>query len=481
MTALIWIFLSLADTLLAALAVISILRHPREPRAMLAWLLAIILLPFVGLALFVLIGEPRLERTRRKRRRRRQHLALSLSKRTTGLAEHHALRLIDKLDPPARTLMRLASRVGSYPPTHSNRVTLYRDEAHFIDVVRGAIDSAHAHIHLEYYIFKPDETGKMIRDALIAKARAGVACRVLLDYIGSWWLSRHFLRPMLDAGVEVAFFLPVAPWQGRWRVNFRNHRKLLVIDGALGFTGSHNIGNEYRGRHPVFGDWQDTNLSIVGPAVQQLQEVFVEDWNYSTGFELVQATYFPPPAPAGDDIVQVVPSGPDTDLNAVHDVVFAALGIARRSICIVMPYFVPDAATLHALQSAAHRGVKVQIIVPARNDAPIALWAGRSFYEELCRTGVEIYEYPLGMLHNKVIVVDAEWSLVGSANMDHRSFRINFELSVLLYGARLAEQLLRDFRGFLGESRRIAPDGREPWSFRESLALGAARLVSPLL
>lgn len=473
--------LLLLNFALVLAAVLDVLRHPREPRAMLAWILALVLLPGIGLLAFILIGEPRLQRTRRKRRRRRQRLSVRLSPRTAALQALHALRHAGQLQPAVQPLMEVAARVSGSQPTRGNQVVLYSDEERTFQALCDTIAAAQSHVHMEYYIFRADEAGRTIADALIARARAGVRCRLLLDYVGSWGLPRRFIRDLEKAGVEVEFFLPVAPWQGRWRINFRNHRKLTVVDGRVALLGSHNIGNEYRGRHPQFGSWQDTNLLLRGPAVQQLQEVFVEDWNYCTGIELVSEEYFPPPEPAGEHVVQVIPSGPDMDLNPLHDVVFAALNAARESIAVITPYFVPDGATLQALQSAAQRGLRVQLVIPARNDNTLVLWAGRSFYPELTRTGVEVYEFPHGMLHNKVMVVDGWWSLLGSANMDHRSFRINFELSSIFYEPTLAQELLADFESFRRRSRRMARHGRTRWTFSQSLAIGAARLVSPLL
>jgi cardiolipin synthase len=331
---------------------------------MLAWIFAVVLLPGIGIICFLAIGTPRLERTKRKRRRRRQRLAVSLSQRPP-LDSLHATRLVERLAPATRHLMKLATRVTAHPPTHSNRVTIYPNEEQSLYALRDLIASARSHVHLEYYIFRPDETGTMIRDALIARARDGVEVRVLVDYLGSWSLKRAFTAPMLEAGVQFDYFLPVVPWQGPWRINFRNHRKILIIDGRLAFTGSHNIGNEYRGRHPSLGIWQDTNLSIEGPAVQQFQEIFVEDWYYTTGHELVSRTYFPDPEPVGSHIVQVIASGPDTDANPILDVVFAAIAAARRSICILTPYFVPDEPLLQALQVAAYGGATDAVSMPS--------------------------------------------------------------------------------------------------------------------
>lgn len=478
-----WTILSiLVNYVLVAVATIHILRHPREPRAMWAWILWIAIVPVIGLITFVAIGTPRIERTRRRRHRRRQQLVISLSRRASNIAALSAAQLLDKLDASTRHLMRLATRVSSYPPTHSNAVTIFDDEQSSFEELKRLIREARSHVHMEYYIFRPDEAGMEMCEVLKAKAREGVEVRLLLDYIGSWSARRSsFTRPLREAGVEVAFFLPVVPWQGPGRINLRNHRKILVVDGEIAFTGSHNIANEYLGRHPTLGLWQDTNLTIRGPAVRQLQEVFIEDWLDSTGRELTSDKYFPPAMPVGQHIAQVIPSGPDTGVNAILDVMFSAITAAQRSIRVMTPYFVPDAAVLQALQSAAQSGVQVELVVPSQNDMRLVLWAGRSYYAELVRAGVEVYEYDAGMLHNKVMIVDDFWSMVGSANMDHRSFRLNFELSIVLYDSGLAQELLEDYNSLKQNSRRIAPDGHLNWTFGESLLLGGARLFSPLL
>jgi cardiolipin synthase len=286
---------------------------------------------------------------------------------------------------------------------------------------------------------------------------------------------------MRDAGVDVAFFMPVIPWRGRLRANFRNHRKIVVIDGKIGFTGSQNIGDEYSGRRTKMGPWRDTHMRVLGPAVHELQEVFVEDWNYATDEDVVADEYFPMLEAPGDQVVQVIPSGPDTYTQVMHQLLFAAIGAARRSVCVITPYFVPDAAMILAFQSAAYRGVKVQIIIPAKTDQRITLWVSRSYYTELLRAGVELYEYDLGMLHSKVVVMDEAWALVGSANMDERSFRLNFELTSILYDSTLADELYADFAELRSKSRRVRSEDVKALPFGESIKIGLARMASPLL
>ena len=476
-----WSALIVLEFVLVAAAILTVLRRPREPRAMWAWILALLLLPVLGLVLFMLIGEPRLKRTRRRRQRRRQKLAPVLSPRSEALRDVHATVESVPIAHELSNLVKVATRLSRHAPTHGNQVSIYYDAEKTFLARQLAIEAAESHVHLEYYIFQPDDTGRALRDLLIRKVAQGIRCRVLLDYVGCWRWPRRFARSFREGGVELAFFLPVVPWRGRWRVNFRNHRKIAIIDGKVGFTGSQNIGDEYLGRLKKYRPWRDTHMRIVGPAVQQLQEIFVEDWHYATGADLVADELFPVPQRVGGRTVQVIASGPDDHSNAMHQLLFAALAASKRSIAIATPYFVPDASMLLAIQSAAYRGVRVRLLVPARSNHRVVLWAGRSYYTELAAAGVQIYEYDLGMLHSKVVVVDDSWALVGSANMDERSFKLNFEVTAILYDAELARELQTDFESLLARSRRIDRTEPNAWTFRESMCLGLARLASPVL
>ena len=476
-----WTALTLALEVPALVAIVYLLRRPREPRAMLAWILALIFLPGVGLLLFLLFGEPRRRWHRRRRRRTHRRLKTAAFGATIDWRPEDFTYCARDARPELRPLIGLTERLDSYSPTHGNHVTVCHDAERTFQTIQQAVANATDHVHLEYYIFQPDQTGQAVRDLLIAKAREGIPCRLLLDYVGCLRLPRRFVRPMEEAGVHVAFSMPIVPWHGRWRVNYRNHRKIAVIDGQIGFTGSQNIGDEYRGRLAKFGPWRDTHLRIAGPAVQQLQDVFVHDWYYSTQQALTDRRYFPKPTNAGDHVVQLVPSGPDLPAPVMHQLLFAAVSAARSSIRFITPYFVPDTAMILALQSAALRGVRVQLVIPTCSDHRIVLWAGRSFYPELTQAGVEIYEHDETMLHSKVVIVDQTWAMVGSANMDERSFRINFELTAILYCQELAEELHRDFEIQITRSRRIHTSDADKLSAAHSIALGLARLASPLL
>lgn len=466
---------------LAWWAILAVLRAPREPRAMLAWVLALLFLPGLGPVFFFLLGEPKLERTRRRRRRRRQQLASSLSAKIEAVRAAHAAHIPGNLEHGISRLIYLATRVSDHHPTQGNAVTIFHDAEKTFAAIEAAVRAATHHIHMEYYIWNPDETGQAMAELVMAKAREGVHCRLLLDFIGCWSLTRDMVKAMRDAGVDVAFFMPVIPWRGRWSANFRNHRKIVVVDGRIGFTGSQNVGDEYRGRRTRLGPWRDTHMRVLGPAVHELQEVFVEDWNYATDEDVLADEYFPLTGAAGGQVVQVIPSGPDTRTQVMHQLLFAAIGAARRSVCVITPYFVPDAAMILAFQAAAYRGVRVQILVPTRNDQKITLWVARSYYPELLRAGVEMYEYDFGMLHSKVAIMDEAWALVGSANMDERSFRLNFELTAVLYDSALSGELYADFAALRARSRRVRTEDIRELPFLEMLKTGLARMASPLL
>jgi cardiolipin synthase len=261
----------------------------------------------------------------------------------------------------------------------------------------------------------------------------------------------------------------------------RNHRKILVVDGRVGFTGGVNVGNEYIGRQSQFGYWRDTHMLLRGPSVLQLQQVFAQDWFFAADEELVAPELYPPACEPGDQTVQIIASGPDLPVEVCHELFFAAIASARRHVLIESCYFVPPDSIRLALQSAAHRGVDVRIILPGRSAHLSALLAAQSYYEELLASGVHIFEYTDGLMHSKVLSVDGEWSYVGSANVDNRSLRLNFEAGAVFYGPRMAAELEEMFRMDLSRSR---PLDLARWSERSifrRLAENTCRLLSPVL
>jgi cardiolipin synthase len=476
-----WVVALVLNLLLVLLVIASVLRQRKEPMAMLAWVLTIVFFPGLGMLLYWLMGSNMVVRRTKRRRRRLAHLVARLEAWTEQHVGPGRSAGDPELPPDLRSVAALGQRLAGMPAVGGNAVQIYLEANATYSALEQAIRAARHHIHLEYYIWNPDETGHAFRDLLVERARAGVECRLLLDSVGCWRLSRRFLRPLTAAGVQMAFFLPLYPLRKKWSPHLRNHRKIAVLDGQVGFLGSQNIGDEYRGRLQHLSPWYDSHLRLDGPAALFLQRTFAEDWLFATRENLAGEGYFGPPRRPGHSVVQILATGPDQNLSPLEQIVFAAVSSARRSIRIATPYFVPHAALRMALIHAASRDVRVELVLPTRSDLPFLLWAARSFYAELLEAGVRIYEYGDGVLHSKLVTVDDRWCMLGSANMDIRSFRLNFEVTALIYDAEVVLALAQSIAEYCHRARPVSL--REVWNrpWHHQLAEGAARLFAPLL
>lgn len=475
------LFATLAYVALATAAIISVLRHRKDPANMLAWVVAILGFPYFGAAFYYLIGSPRVERRARRKLRRVRHLHQHLrGSAARSAADAGEVIPASELPPHLTTIQQFGERLSAMPATSGNRIAVSQDAETTYAALEEAIRGAREHIHLAYYIWRGDETGAHFRDLLIEKARAGVRVRVLLDAVGCWRLSRAFLKPWHESGCDVQFFLPLRPFRRRrWSTHLRNHRKIAVVDGRVGFVGSQNIGDEYRGWKQALSPWFDTHLRIEGPAALFLQQVFVDDWAFTTKRPITDPALFPATESQGDARVQILPTGPTQDFSPLEQLTFAAVAHAEHTLRIETPYFVPYDTLRNALLYAVHRGVRVVIVVPTRTDVPVVTWAGRSYYRELTDAGIEVYEYEGGVLHSKIMTVDDAWCMVGTANMDIRSFRLNFEVTALIYDGAITCDLARAIDANAGAARRI-PKRRSPGYWRQ-VGEGAARLLSPIL
>jgi cardiolipin synthase len=403
------------------------------------------------------------------------------------------------LSPGEITLLRLAANTTDLEPTGGNGVELLAENSRAFERIEEALRGAQRSIWAESYIIKKDETGQRFMDLLIEKARAGLDVRLLYDAVGSFSIDGRRLAALREAGGRAQAFLPMNPLRKRWAVNLRNHRKLIVVDGVIGFTGGMNIGNEYSGqlrrrvremRRPDPDHFQDAHLRLKGPAVADLSQTFAEDWAFATDEELLL-----PPVPKpldgrgeidlhdadGSAVAAIIPSGPDQEHNANGMIYFAGIASARRRIWLESAYFIPDQALLTALVSSALRGVDVRVLVPAFSDIGLVRAAARTYYPALVRGGVRVYEYQPSMLHSKTLVVDGRWGLVGSANMDIRSFRLNFELSALVMGKAFARDLEEHFVADMAQSIEITAELLRAQGWWARLRDGLARLMSPLL
>jgi cardiolipin synthase len=472
--------MSIVELVYVAVLAVLIVREKRPALSTVAWVLSLALLPVGGLVLYWTIGPRRLARQRDRRLRERDRIAASLPNLRAVLDAHGAASPgHGEIDANERQLIALALNNSESPVTAGNDVRVLRNGAECFDAIEAAISAARRHVHVEYYIFRDDETGRRLRDLMVRKAREGVCVRLLVDAVGSLGLGDEFFAPLRAAGAETGVFNPVRLAQ--WRPpNYRNHRKIVVVDGAVGFTGGLNVGDEYRGRSSA-GAWRDTHLRLEGPCVRALQQLFLEDWRFATDLAPDVDGDAPLPGPRGDTLVQVVGTTPDQPWPVLQQLLLLAISTARQRIAICTPYFVPDDVTLAALGTAALRGVDVHLLLPRRSDVPVVTAASRSYYDELLRTGVRIYEYLPGFLHAKALVVDGSFAMVGSANFDQRSFRINLEVLTLIYGNDVAGALDAQFDQDLTLAREVTPDERARLGVGQQLAEAFARVLSPLL
>jgi cardiolipin synthase len=448
-----------------------IVLQKRSPVATLAWILALSALPIVGFIVYVAIGPRRLSRKRMRHAKSRtivRDLAAATASSTNALTV-----------PWRAQLATLALRTSGASLAPAKEVLVLNGGAECFDAIESAIREAKSHVHVLYYIFESDQTGTRIRDALIERAKAGVKVRVLVDAVGSP-LPHYFVRPLLEAGAEFASFNPVIGGRLRPRINFRNHRKIVICDGNVGFLGGINVGDEYNEKVTKKEAYRDTHMMIVGSAVRELQFTFLEDWTFATDDVVKDKNLFPGANGPEPQIVQLIPSGPDLDWEPIQNAFFTAITSADESVLLTTPYFVPDEAMSVAITTAALRGVDVQIIVPARSDSRIVSAAARSYYDRLLAAGAKIYEYPK-MIHAKTMVIDGKAAFVGSANMDNRSFRLNFEVSAVVYCPKAIAKLKTMFDDDRQKCRHITSRSRNKLPILSRFAEASARLLSPLL
>jgi cardiolipin synthase len=464
-----------------------VLMTKKDSTSAVAWCLLIIFLPLLGAVLFFFFGYQHVSRPLQRKRKHKQQYKSPHYPRPEeadpGAPDPPASREGEECKPDSINdgMARLAQRFGACPLTFGNQVTFYHEGEPAFEAMLQAIRAARHHIHLETFIFQPDATGTQFLDELTKKAKEGVQVRLLYDAMGSLKFSSKRLVPLLAAGGKSSVFLPLNLFRRRIQVNMRNHRKILVVDGRVGFLGGLNVGDEYKGKNPRFGFWRDTHLRLEGPAVADLQHIFCEDWDFAAGERLVDRKYFDPGGPAGAVPVQVVDSGPDRDLKSIREVYFAAVLKARKRVWIASPYFVPDAGLRDALRLAGYLGVDVRLLCQYRPDKWIPYFAARYYWGEVLEAGVKVYQYTKGMLHSKVVLVDDEWASVGTANLDNRSLHLNFEANCLIYSPRAVAELEEAFERDLTTAIRLRPNvyARRPFAGR--LLENACRLLSPVL
>jgi len=453
----------------------------RSPLKSLSWILVLLLLPGLGIILYIFFGQNfRKEKIiSRKGLKNHEYISNVAHAQTNDLTSNGWLQ--NPLIKDKAQLIQLQLNNSNSVITIGNKVKLLNNGDAKFDALIEDLKQAKDFIHLQYYIFAKDVIGNTIKNILIEKAKQGVEVRLIVDDVGSWELKSDYFREMRSYGIEMYSFLEVRFPVFTSKVNYRNHRKIVVIDGLVGYVGGINVADRYIKGHPSYGIWRDTHIRVEGDAVNSLQYIFTIDWYFVSQVELADKKYFPAKEPLGDKLVQVSHSGPDTDWAGIMMGFFKVITTAKEYVYIATPYFMPNESVLMALKTAAMGGVDVRIIIPERSDAYITKLSSMSYIKEMMLTGVKFYFYQKGFIHSKVIVSDDVVSSIGSANMDFRSFEQNFEVTAFIYDEEFAKEVKQSFIDDFADSNRVILAEWRKRPVRQKVKESLARLLSPLL
>ena len=447
----------------------------RTAQGAVAWSLSLIFMPFIALPFYWVLGPRKFHSYRKALEEATKKRRAEIEQRLDDLASFRTT-----LPPELAATQRCYEKLTEQDVTKNNDVKLLIDGEETFAAIFDAIQAAQEYILISFYIVRDDDLGTRLKNALIAKRLQGVRVFFLYDQIGSMNLSDSYIRELREAGVAIDGFRTTKGRKNRFRINFRNHRKIVVVDGRVGFVGGHNVGDEYLGKDPQFGRWRDTHVEVTGPLVQQLQIAFAKDWYWATETP-INAEWKPTPAKGADMAAIALATGPTTDYEDCSLMFLNAITTARERIWIASPYFVPDTDIRHALQMAALRGVDVRILVPERSDSALVWLAGLYYSETMVSTGVKIYNYVDGFLHHKVMLVDHSWGAVGTANLDNRSFRLNFELTIAVFDKQFAAALEEMFDSDLRESELKSAASFAELPIHIRVLSRIARLFAPIL
>lgn len=460
---------------------IQAVMQTRTEQGAIAWAVSLNTMPILSVPAWLVFGNNKVETYQATRRVGIAEIRPLADRFLSDLGKwSEAPRGDDAVSSHRETLNRLG-KIGSLPAIPGNRARLLIDGEATYQAILDGIREAKKYILFQFYIFRDDESGRRFRDALVAKAKSGVSVRILLDNYGSMSLGDEFIRSMTDVGIDLRYVMDVSGDSNRFQLNFRNHRKIVIIDGKTGYLGGLNIGDEYLGKDKKLTPWRDTHMEWRGPAVKCLQVPFAEDWKWATGEALKDLDWeIRPEDSVGEAKLLCLASGPADPFETCPMAFITLINASEKRIWIATPYFVPDDKTVTALQLAAIRGVDVRILIPDLNDSQLVYLSSFAYLAELEKTGVKVFRYGDGFLHEKVMLVDDELSVVGSANMDNRSFRLNFEVTGVVsdhsFNTKMTEMLEADF----AKSRQTGADELEAKGFWFRLGVRSARLLAPL-
>ncbi|MBT8184379.1 MAG: cardiolipin synthase [Eudoraea sp.] len=464
-------FLLILYLIIAISIVISILIHGVKPSKSLAWLLAIFTVPVGGILLYLILGRNR----RKNKVIKLQHTSF-LPPPTTP-PEH-----LYTISGEYSNLMNLAYKNSKLPPTKHNQLKLLKDGRSTFEAIFKALEHAQRQIHLQYYIFEEGELANRLLTLFEQKIKKGVRVRMIYDGIGSFSLSRKYRKRLNTIGVEVFPFLPFEFGRFLASLNYRNHRKIIVIDGKVAFTGGINLSDKYLKGDPELGNWHDMHLRLEGPSACHLDYIFSKDWH------LVSQETLRPLIPSftserqtGETITQIVSGGPDDDFPALEQAYFSIINKAKKYLYITNPYLIPGHAIMQALQTAALSGVDVRLLVSENADNTIVSWCVRSYFEPLLKAGIKIFLFPDGFLHSKILVSDDAIASIGTANIDDRSFEQNYEVNAIIYDQHYAKLLKEDFLKDSRISRILDYETHIKRSWTAKLKEGFGKIFSPVL
>ena len=465
------------------LSLVIVFFQRRSPKTVWAWLLLLYFLPLLGFVLYLVVGQDFHKSRLFKGKEVEEAVRYAADRQEERICRQQLCAVRPELHRFRRQIL-YNLEAGASVLTDNNAVEIYTDGSAFYEALRREMERAERYIHLQSYIIRRDEVWEQIEKVLEKKATEGVEVRVLFDSMGCRTMRRTDWKRLEDKGIRTAEFFPALFGRLQLRPNYRNHRKITVIDGSVGFVGGFNIGREYTGADPAFGYWRDTHLCIEGAAVTTLAVRFVMDWNYAAGenlfledrlFEI--GTY----RKEGKDSVQIISSGPDSAIRTIHDNYVSLIYNARSHVYLQTPYLVPDDSVLDALKTAARSGIDVRIMVPCKPDHPFVYWATYSYLGELVAAGAKCYFYQNGFLHAKMLTADGLAGSVGTANMDIRSFELNFEVNAVIYSAETVGCLEKVFKKDLENCTELTEEHYAGRGYGIRIKEQVSRLLSPVL
>ena len=470
-----FVILVIVFQVLGVLSAVHAVMSVRTPQGSIAWAVSLVTFPYVSVPAYWVFGRNKFQGYVLARQQDLESLSEVIRQANSHLA-NAAVETGDN-----RGGIRAAEMLARSPLTDGNMAELLVDGAATFDSIFQGIDAAEDYVLVQFYIVRDDELGRALQDRLLAAAARGVRVLFLYDEIGSIGLSAAYRQRFLAAGIDVRPFHSRKGFGNRFQLNFRNHRKTVVVDGKVAWLGGHNVGDEYMGGDPRFGNWRDTHVRLEGPAAIGAQLAFVEDWRWASDAVPGGLTWVPTRADQSDMRALVLPTGPVDEMETASLVFTGAINTARQRVWIASPYFVPDDAIVQALQLAGLRGVDVRILIPEKTDNMLVTLAAYAFFEQVKAAGVKLYRYQDGFLHQKVVLVDDALATVGTANFDNRSFRLNFEITAAIVDAEFATEVADMLAADFANSRLMERDEYEQKPLWFKLAVRSAHLAAPIL